>query len=364
MLDKDLIKESLTVSEIERIFEYYNAGFRYSEKGDIIGQTICHNKSDGSFKLYYYPESQTFYCYTECACAFDVFEFVQRIEGTRNNEIDFYESVKLVSNITGISKTVYQKESKGFQSRKLINDWDFISKYKRRAKREVTLGLFDDRVLDNFEKWYPKAWLEEGIAPITHKKFDIRFFPDNNQTVIPHRNAEGELIGIRIRNWRDTFSNKYMPLYYNDEMYNHALSYNLYGLYENLDTIKKVKKVMIVESEKSVLKSHSYFGDENFCVAICGSNMSEYQANMLIELGVEKVIIALDKDYEEKPDVSYQERVYRIARHFTNKASVYHITDTNNRVDAGECVLDMPKEVVIDTMREDKYLVSAEELLQ
>lgn len=363
MLNKDLLKESLTAIDIEKIFNHYKAHFKYGEQGELIGQTICHNKSEGSLKLYYYPESHSFHCYTECACSFDIYELVQKIEKTRGTEIDFFESLQLVADILGVSTGSYRPKIKGFGSKNKINDWDFINKYKRRRTKDVSFTPIDENILKIFEPWYPQAWIEEGISPETHHKFDIRFYPEMNQTIVPHRDQNGTLIGIRVRNWRNTDKNKYMPLYYNNTPYNHALGFALYGLYENMETIKRVKKVMIVEGEKSVLKSHSDFGDSNFCVAICGSNMSKYQADLLTSVGVEKVFIALDKDYEDEPTEDYMRRVHNIAKHFANKASVFHISDTRDKVDVGDCVLDMPKEVVVDVMRNDKYLIHPEDVL-
>ncbi len=34
---------------------------------------------------------------------------------------------------------------------------------------------------------------------------------------------------------------------------------------------------MLVEAEKSVLQTDTMFGDKNFTVALCGSNLTDYQ---------------------------------------------------------------------------------------
>ena len=41
----------------------------------------------------------------------------------------------------------------------------------------------------------------------------------------------------------------------------------------------------------------SFFNDKSIAVAICGSNFSRVQMRMLLELGVEEFILALDKQY-------------------------------------------------------------------
>ena len=54
----------------------------------------------------------------------------------------------------------------------------------------------------------------------------------------------------------------------------------------NLVRLKRHKKVMIAESEKSVLLSKTYYGDESFTVATCGFNISQAQIDLILDLGV------------------------------------------------------------------------------
>ena len=70
---------------------------------------------------------------------------------------------------------------------------------------------------------------------------------------------------------------------------------NLYGLYENYDSIQKAGYVVVAESEKSVLKRDS-FGDGTV-VALSGKSISDEQVRILMGLNVE-IIIGLDKDVD------------------------------------------------------------------
>lgn len=357
-MDKDAIKQSLTINKIKELLDYFNADYKVSDKGELIIETICHNRSNGSHKLYYYPESESFHCYTDCSESFDVFDLVMKVSKVRGNTLNFYQSVELLADILRID---IQKSNKvvGFtRQTKQINDWDWIKKIQRRKVHKPEFKVIDESILNAFPKWVPDVWYKEGISIETMKKYGIRFNPEMNQTIIPHRDDVGRLIGIRTRNWRDTSKGKYMPLFYNGQMYNHPLGYNLYGLHENIDAIKRLKKVMIVEGEKSAMKSHSMFKDNNFCVALCGSNMNKYQADLLISLGVEQVIIAIDKDYLIEPDAGYYNRVKKIAQHFFNKVDVYHITDTRHQISFKSCLLDENESTVIDVMDKEKYLIT------
>ena len=57
------------------------------------------------------------------------------------------------------------------------------------------------------------------------------------------------------------------------------------------EKIERCKKIMIVESEKSCLQAYSYFGEDTFVVAVCGSNLTRTQIKMINELQVEEVMI-------------------------------------------------------------------------
>lgn len=360
MRDKDELKQSLLENDIEKVLKYFNVDYAYNFKGDIVMETACHNEHGGSHKLYYYPESQTFHCFTNCSDSFDIYELVMRINQTRRNSMNFNEAYQTLASILGISiqKTQTRKVRLG-NSHGAIKDWDFIDKLKRNVTREPKFTEVDENLLNFFPEWYTQAWLDEGITLDTQEKFGIKFNPEYNQTVIPHRDDEGKLVGVRVRNWRNIERGKYMPLYYKGEGYTHPLGYNLYGLHENKETIKEKKKVVIVEGEKSAMISHSMFGKDNFCVALCGSSMNAYQAELLMNLGVEEIIIAVDKDYLLEPDRDYLKKVKKIAKHFINKVSVYHITDTRGVLDYQDCMLDANKETVINIMKHDKHLITS-----
>lgn len=75
---------------------------------------------------------------------------------------------------------------------------------------------------------------------------------------------------------------------------------NLYGLNKSKEKIKETKKVILFESEKSPMLFCSYFGEENnITAAVCGSSISNYQFKLLLELGIEELIIAFDRQYKE-----------------------------------------------------------------
>ena len=68
-----------------------------------------------------------------------------------------------------------------------------------------------------------------------------------------------------------------------------------------------MKKVIVYESEKSTLLHRSYFGTEgDISVAVCGSSFTQYQSLLLLNLEVEEIIIAFDKQWKQLGDEEFQ----------------------------------------------------------
>lgn len=59
--------------------------------------------------------------------------------------------------------------------------------------------------------------------------------------------------------------------------------------------------------EKSCLLYASLFGIENdISVAVCGSSLINYQVQLLLNLGVQEIIIAFDKQFQKPGDEEYK----------------------------------------------------------
>ena len=122
-----------------------------------------------------------------------------------------------------------------------------------------------------------------------------------NRIVFPVIDHLGRLVGIKVRNFNQKDieeHRKYMPLWHNKELYNYPKMMVAYGYYQNQKVIKKAKEVIVYEAEKSVLKHGSYF-TQNKSIAIGGSSFSDYHAQILKDAGVEKIVLAMDNDWDE-----------------------------------------------------------------
>lgn len=106
---------------------------------------------------------------------------------------------------------------------------------------------------------------------------------------------------------------KYRPATLNGTMYNHPLGFALYGLNYTKQNIGLVKKAIVFEGEKSVMLYDSLFGAENnIAVASCGSAFSLHQFELLRNLGVQEIVFAFDRQFEEIGDKEFQRHVKHI----------------------------------------------------
>jgi hypothetical protein len=286
MLDAKVIKQKLKPNDIMKLLKHL--GGEPIESGNVIkSKTICHLGS--THKLFYYPDSQSFHCYTQCSCNYDVFGIVAQVFS-----MSFSESVKYVADFFGIQSTGVHVHHKK------LNDWDIFAQkdiIKDKQETIITPTIYNDNILNIFPKFSYEGWLQENISHETMEKYDIRYNLLHHQIIIPHRDIDNNLIGIKARNLdpERIKSAKYIPLTYNNVTYSYPTSASFYGLNHNIDTIKKIKKIVLFESEKSVLKSDSLYGDNNFTASVNGMNISKQQRRILQELDIQKVIICFDK---------------------------------------------------------------------
>ena len=65
--------------------------------------------------------------------------------------------------------------------------------------------------------------------------------------------------------------------------------------------------------EKSTLMYRSYFGvDNDISVACCGSSLSDYQVQLLIDAGAREIIVAFDRQFQEIDDDEFTKLVKKL----------------------------------------------------
>ena len=294
MIDRDELLELLTTEDIINIMK--DLGTDYitvpSDDNQLYFRTVCHQGN--KYKLLFYKDSKLFHCLTECG----IISIYDVIMGAKHCE--FREAFTYILDFKGIKNT--HKRKKGINIREDNNDLDFLNRHLYKPNQvNINLPYYDENILNFFDDYFPSSWIEEDISEEEMDFFGIKMWLSQLRAIIPHRNLEGKLIGIRCRNFLQQYideGKKYMPITIQNLTYKYPTGLSLYGIYENKDNIKRIKKVIIFEGEKSVLKYGSYYGrNNNIALATLGTTIHLYQRKQILDLGVNEVIFAYDKQY-------------------------------------------------------------------
>ena len=338
VFDKSEIRNSLTLDNIFDLLQEWGGDPEYSTFG-ILCSTICHNApGEGSKKLYFYDNTGLFRCYTGCDSFFDIFELTTKVAAIQwDKEFDLNDAVRWIAQrfgFAGRQEDMPEEES--------LADWKVLANYERiqdieLKTNEVVLKEYDDIILSRFNynvKIDP--WLNEGIKQDSLNQAMIGFYPGGDQITIPHFDINGRFIGLRGRTLcaeEGELYGKYRPMRVNQQLYNHPLGMNLYNLNNSKNNIKIMKKAIIFEGEKSCLLYQSYFGlDNDISVACCGSSVSAYQMQLLMECGAEEIIVAFDRQFQEIGDNEFQhlkKNLLRLRDKYKNYVSVSFMFDKN-----------------------------------
>jgi DNA primase len=237
-------------------------------------------------------------------------------------DLTFSESIEWVENFFQLGK------HKGFGRPKKIEH-----KPREIKKKEIDINeklpQYNESILNTFYDYKPIEWLNEGISKETMDLFGIKFDINTNAIIIPHRDMDGRLIGIRCRNLsedRIEQYGKYIPYtdIFSNITYKHKITMNLYGLYENKDNIIKKKTAILFESEKSTELMNSYYPDDSIAVSLGCSSISNFQIELLKLLGVETVIVCFDYEIREKLLKKFEKNYKKCALHFNT-----YVLDSN-----------------------------------
>lgn len=342
------LKKELTTEQIIEIVCFLGAE-TYEEKGkQIIFPTICHNPEnhDKSMKLYYYPDSSLFHCYTECDESFDIFDLWQRVEKTNGREKNLFEIVDEISRRFNLN----------------VDDFEKFLSYKQPLSIKITgdpnfqFKVFDKEVLNFFKKRKIQMWEKEGIAAEAIELYDIKYYPFRNKIVIPHYNIDGSLIGIRSRNIEpdDLLIGKYMPITVENTIYSHPLSFNLYGLNISKENIKRDKIAYVFEGEKSCIKMQSFYPNNNVSVATCGSSLNKFQIMLLKKYcDVREIVICFDRQFEtEEEEEKYFNKLYNLSEKYNTYCKISFIFDDKKLLSFKDSPIDKTKEIFEKLMLE------------
>lgn len=250
----------------------------------------------------------------------DIFDLISYTQ-----DCSFAESMKFVCNLIGLD--YYGENTDMPESLQII-----------KLLKQMTIGEDDEddapmkpiseKILSYYLPYGNKMWMDEGISLQTQADFKIMYDPYSNYIVIPIYDSLGSLVGVKGRYFGEP-DEQHSRFVYLEKCNKSRI---LYGLWENKEYIKNSKTLIIVESEKSVLKL-AELGFRNV-VATGGKCVSKYQVELITRTGCTP-ILALDKDCNES-------ELQDIANMFMDGISVYAVIDKQNLLDKKESPMDNP----------------------
>ena len=369
-MDKETLLELITTEDVIQLLTAFGSSYPLQDSNHhlLFDTCVCHG-GNSKGKLCFYPDTKTFYCYTG-AHAKSLYDLIMY-----HHQCEFRQAFEWLCEWKGIS--VHQHPVLGFKTTTSVNeDFLFLDEHLQTYEpKAIQLQTYDDHVLSLFHPLYSSEWADEGITSETAEHFDLRFCFTRNATIIPYRNKQGELIGIRQRNHdqEEALKRKYIPTTIAQTIYRYPSSQVLYGLYEHQEAISRYKEAVLFEGEKSVLLHHSYYKEHSTALAIGGSHLSHQHRQLLLEAGVETVTICMDKQYQlehyqqegtaaRREYVAHIKKLKKMVSTLTNYFNVQLVMCYDNRLDYKDSPVDQGRETFEALMQERVMIYQAEEL--
>ena len=241
---------------------------------------------------------------------------------------------------------------------KFLNlDWDYTSNskiitppfngfylnFEKIQEENYNYETYDDSIVRKYEECgLSLYWIKDGISALTQEHFRIGYDPYNMRITIPWFDEIGRCIGFQGRLDRSEVEDwecKYLPVipFFKGN--------TLYGLYQAYNDIQNKGEVIIVESEKSVLKAYQ-MGITNV-VAIGCHSLSPRQIKLIKSLAV-NVVLAYDSDIPLEEMIEEGKNCIIDNIFFNNTVTVLDMDGLGDKIS----VFDLNKEVVDKTLEE------------
>ena len=306
-IDVKKLKKSLSLAHHKQIMQALGIPAYSENKEQIIYFSGDKNKDalKGSPKLYFYKDSQIYFGYTSSR-SYDIISLVQTRLSLLKKPCSFLDACQFILDTTNINPDSISRVKKEGH----VYDWSNLERFIRVRKYGNQLSEYNRNIIDTLPPLYPQAWIDEGISEETMDKYQIRYYERCNQTVIPCFDDEARLVGVRVRNWdKDRVEQaKYMPLVTLDgQCYKFNTNQVFYGINYNKPEIERTGKVIIVESEKAVMKLDTYMGRHNIALGMYGSNLGIQRRNQLLKMGVNTVSYVVDNDFIGQDDEFFEQ---------------------------------------------------------
>ena len=304
-IDVKKLKKSLSLAHHKQIMQALGIP-PYSENSTQIVYYTGDKNVDpykGSPKLYFYKDTSIYVGMT-AGRSYDIISLTQTRLSLLKQPCSFLDACQFILDTTNINPDSISRVKKEGH----VYDWSNLERFIRVRKYGNQLSEYNRNIIDTLPSLYPQAWIDEGISEETMEKYQIRYYERCNQTVIPCFDDEARLVGVRVRNWdKDRVEQaKYMPLVTLDgQCYKFNTNQVFYGINYNKPEIERTGKVIIVESEKAVMKLDTYMGRHNIALGMYGHQLGLQRRNQILKMGVKHVIYVPDNDWIGKDDEAF-----------------------------------------------------------
>lgn len=267
---------------------------------------ICPFHDDHTPSMSISFEKQIYKCFV-CGASGNVFTFVKDYEN-----VSFNEAVQIVGKMVGINydnvhKNVPVKNKKEYE---IMN---FVCKYYQnnlktslgnKALKYLKERHIDEKTIDKFKIGISLPSKNNLTMILNKKGLDISYLDNlglstkstsydyfQNRIMFPLCDEDGQVIGFSARIYNNEAN---QPKYLNTkETSIFKKGEFLYNYNVAKKEVKKSRKLIIVEGQMDVIRLCA--NDVNYCVALSGTALTNYQVNMIKKLRV-PVYLMLDND--------------------------------------------------------------------
>ena len=212
----------------------------------------------------------------------------------------------------------------------------FFMNFEKVQEENYNYETYDERVVRRYEDCgLSLYWIKDGISATTQEHFRIGYDVYSNRIAIPWFDEIGRCIGVqgRLDREEEEWECKYLPLI------NFYKSNTLYGLNLAYKDIQNKNQIIIVESEKSVMKAYQMGYTNVVCVG-CHS-LSLRQIKLIKSLAV-NVVLAYDSDIPLEESIKQAKELIIFNPFFSNEVYVLDMDGLQEK----SCIFDLSKEIV------------------
>jgi len=330
---KDIL-EYLNCHHIKETVEYFSFGM---PDGDNIKSTIL-------YKTPYLPVT----AYTKNIIDENGYSDILSLVAYIRQNNNLAHNIKYICDILDID--YYHDFNEDIPDSLKFTNWILQDESKKDEEEQIKLKPINEHILSYYYPYPNKLFEDDGISLITQREFEIGFDLRENVITIPIRDDIGTLVGVKARALEQNAINKYFYL----EKCNK--SHILYVFYKTYPFIQKHKQVIVVESEKSVMKLWQH-GIKN-SVAIACHTLSKTQAEILGRLMLDEIVLCYDEDaYRNEDGVLSKSDYMKEVKKFIKQQKVSAMIDIKG------VILDN-KQSPVDDMGKFKYLYNKRVRLQ